>query len=117
MWTQDDYDPLDAFMADVQKEVVANKPTNRARPGLELDREDDHVADFLEAQARGHVGAPSAAAAGDGCNSDDDVYRTAAAVDAADKARNGNQASLPCHSENVPCGKHLCGLGQHPLEL
>lgn len=45
----DDYDPLDAFMAGVQREVVANKPTNRARPGLELD-EADHVADYMEQQ-------------------------------------------------------------------
>ena len=90
---QDDYDPLEAFMADVQKEVVANKPTNRARPGLDLDREDDHVADFLEAQARGRAAA-LVAGGDDGYNSDDDVYRAAAAADAAEKARTGAQASV-----------------------
>lgn len=90
---QDDYDPLEAFMADVQKEVVANKPTNRARPGLDLDREDDHVADFLEAQARGRAAAP-VAGDGDGYNSDDDVYRAAAAADASEKTRTGAQASV-----------------------
>lgn len=50
----DDYDPLDAFMAGVQREVVANKPTNRARPGLELD-ESDHVADYMEQQQAGEA--------------------------------------------------------------
>lgn len=32
----------------VQEEVAANKPTNRARPGLEVD-EQDNVADYMEA--------------------------------------------------------------------
>lgn len=44
--TQED-DPLEAFMASVQQEVAANKPTNRHRPGLELDVQ-DNVADYME---------------------------------------------------------------------
>ena len=38
-------------MAGVQQEVAANKPTQRHRPGLEVD-EQDNVADFMEASCR-----------------------------------------------------------------
>jgi hypothetical protein len=33
----------------VQQEVAQDKPTNRARPGLEMD-EQDNVAEYLEAR-------------------------------------------------------------------
>ena len=46
---EDEDDPLDAFMADINKEVTADKPSVKAKPkaGIELD-EEDNVADFLE---------------------------------------------------------------------
>lgn len=37
----------------VQQEVAENKATNRARPGLEVD-EQDNVADYMEASADGN---------------------------------------------------------------
>ena len=42
-------DPLEAYMNAVQQEVAQDKPTNRARPGLEMD-EQDNVAEYLEAR-------------------------------------------------------------------
>jgi hypothetical protein len=47
------YDPLDAFMAGIQEEVKANKPTERSKANAceQLDEADDHVADFMEVGA------------------------------------------------------------------
>jgi hypothetical protein len=47
-------DPLEAYMNAVQQEVAEDKPTNRARPGLEVD-EQDNVAEYMEAR---HSSAP-----------------------------------------------------------
>lgn len=43
-------DELEAYMNAVQQEVAENKPTNRARPGLEVD-EQGNVADYMEASS------------------------------------------------------------------
>ena len=46
---EEEDDPLDAFMADINEEVKADKPSVKPKPkaGMELD-EEDNVADFLE---------------------------------------------------------------------
>eukprot|EP00951_Prasinocladus_malaysianus_P017658 scaffold139539_cov24-Prasinocladus_malaysianus.AAC.2 len=42
-----EYDPLDAFMAGIESEVKANKPS-KAKKKLERDEEEDNVADYME---------------------------------------------------------------------
>eukprot|EP00803_Ostreobium_quekettii_P011161 evm.model.scf_1154EXC.1 EVM.evm.TU.scf_1154EXC.1 scf_1154EXC:4363-16719(-) len=80
---EDEVDPLDAFMAEIDEEMKASKPA-AAVPDDDLAcDEEDHVADFLEARKlKGATAAAAAAAfAGDADNSDDEVYATAKAVD------------------------------------
>lgn len=44
----DEDDPLESFMAEMQEEAKAEKPSAaKQKPGLELD-DDDNVADYME---------------------------------------------------------------------
>ena len=85
----DEPDALDAFMAGVSAEVAA-LPAKAAAPrpaaAAAAEEEYDPVASFMEARGRGGVagGAAAGASAGAlGYDSDEDVYATAAALDAA----------------------------------
>lgn len=53
----DEYDPLEAFMAEVNQEVAANKPPSQAAlaaaaAAAACDEANDHVADYMEVCVR-----------------------------------------------------------------
>ncbi|GIL70856.1 hypothetical protein Vretimale_3928 [Volvox reticuliferus] len=78
----DEYDPLDAFMAEINQEVEANKPTARSRPGNEAtacDEEADPAAEYMEVRKPKSISA--ATAADHGYDSDQEVYATAKALE------------------------------------
>ncbi|GIL46805.1 hypothetical protein Vafri_3686 [Volvox africanus] len=83
----EEYDPLDAFMAEIDQEVAANKPTLRSRPGNEAtacDEEADPATEYMEVRKPKSLGA--ATAADNGYDSDQEVYATAKALeDGADE--------------------------------
>ena len=51
---EEEYDPLDAFMAEVNAEVAASKPTHRDKPsaGLACDERVDGAADYMAVRGR-----------------------------------------------------------------
>ena len=54
---EEEDDPLESFMAEMQEEAKAEKPTApKQKPGLELD-DDDNVADYMEVK-HCHPGQP-----------------------------------------------------------
>ncbi|KAK9845852.1 hypothetical protein WJX81_004205 [Elliptochloris bilobata] len=85
---EEEADPLDAFMAEINAEVRQDKPA-AAKPAaaLALD-DDDNVADFLEGQQAKRRSAAAAAAMDSGYNSDEEVYAVARAIDADEEADN-----------------------------
>ncbi len=49
----DEYDPLDAFMAEIDQEVAANRPTGRGGAAAEAcDEEADPATEYMEVRAR-----------------------------------------------------------------
>ncbi|KAK9804524.1 hypothetical protein WJX73_004516 [Symbiochloris irregularis] len=87
---EEEVDPLEAFMADINQEVKEDKPPHQAKPAQKLDvDEEDHVADFMEARRRNKMSAAHAAIvthAGGTGNEDDEVYAVAKAMDDAQNA-------------------------------
>lgn len=70
-------------MADINAQVAAqSKPTELSHSKGERAEEDDHVADYINARQRNTL-AMGAAVAAQGYGSDEEVYATAAAMDAA----------------------------------
>eukprot|EP00898_Chlorokybus_atmophyticus_P008043 jgi/Chlat1/823/Chrsp104S01178 len=79
-------DPLDAFMAGIHQEVKDNKDKPVApKPLRDEEDEDDPVESYMKARAAAGLPVGQAAVMG-GDDSDEEVYATARAVDAAEKA-------------------------------
>ncbi|KAL4424909.1 hypothetical protein ABPG77_009638 [Micractinium sp. CCAP 211/92] len=96
----DEVDPLDAFMAEIGQ-MEAAPP---AKPRSERVEEEDHVTDFVKARRRGQLNSVfvAGAAAGRAPGGDvEDVYKVAAAVDAA----TGAGAGCDYDSEDELAGK------------
>jgi hypothetical protein len=86
---EEEADPLDAFMAGVSAEcaalpAAAARGAGAARAVAAAEEEYDPVASFMEARTRGGGATAAAplASRGGGYNSDEEVYATAAALDA-----------------------------------
>ncbi|GAX78091.1 hypothetical protein CEUSTIGMA_g5533.t1 [Chlamydomonas eustigma] len=86
----DDYDPLDAFMASVDAEVAAAKPTHKLKPAAALacDERTDGALDFMAARKMGGgvastLAVAAVAAGSNAYDSDEEVYAAARVMDAA----------------------------------
>ncbi|KAF8073162.1 DEAD-box ATP-dependent RNA helicase 24 [Scenedesmus sp. PABB004] len=88
----DEYDPLEAFMADIHQEVAANKPNKAAGAAggaAACDEAADPATEYMAVRAARGAGSAAAIAAGvaaAGYDSDEEVYATARALDAAAEA-------------------------------
>ncbi|KAK9828689.1 hypothetical protein WJX72_001532 [[Myrmecia] bisecta] len=89
--TEEEDDPLDAFMASINEEVDANRPAaKRPKAGIELDEDEDNVADFMEVRKQNANMALANAVAAQGYGSDDEVYAAARAIDGAEVEYDAN---------------------------